>query len=82
MDEAWFVYLLECRDGSLYTGVTNNVEHRMRTHATGKGSKYVARKGFSRLLHAKICTNKSEACKSEYQIKQLPRNDKLLWFKE
>ena len=81
-DKPWFVYILECRDGSLYTGVTNDVKKRMHAHAHGKGSKYVSRKGFSRLLHALPCKSKSEACKFEYEIKQLPRNDKLTWFRE
>lgn len=77
----WFVYLLECKDGSFYTGVTNDLDKRMKTHATGKGSKYVYRKGFKQLLASKPCIDKSEACKFEYQIKQLPRNEKLGWFK-
>ncbi|MFH1451588.1 MAG: GIY-YIG nuclease family protein [archaeon] len=76
----WFVYILECRDGSFYTGVTNDLEKRMETHAKGKGSKYVQQKGFKKLLRAKECESKSDAQKCEYQIKQLPRNDKLDWF--
>jgi len=77
----WFVYLLECGDGTFYTGVTNDVDKRMKDHAEGKGSKYVYRKGFKKLIAAKPCKDKSEACKAEYQIKKLPRNQKLDWFK-
>ena len=76
----WYVYLLECHDGSFYTGVTNNLDKRMKTHALGKGSKYVARKGFKQLLASKSCTSKSDACKCEYAIKQLPQNQKTEWF--
>jgi len=76
----WFVYILECGDGSYYTGVTNDIDVRMRAHAGGKGSKYVYKKGFRRLLKAKQCKNKSDACKCEYAIKKLPRNEKLDWF--
>jgi putative endonuclease len=76
----WHVYILECRDGSFYTGVTNNIDRRMKAHARGKGSKYVARKGFGRLLRTKPCKDKSEACKREYSIKQLPRSEKLRAF--
>lgn len=79
---AWFVYLLECLDGSYYTGVTNNIEERMSKHEKGSGSKYVKSKGFKKLLCFKKCENKSEACKHEYDIKQLPKYEKLRWFKE
>ena len=80
MEQKWFVYLLECQDGSFYTGVTNDVEARMKAHATGKGSKYVYKKGFKELLRTKECKDKSEACKCEYEIKQLSRKEKIGWF--
>jgi len=76
----WFVYILECHNDSLYTGITNDLEKRMLTHKSGKGSKYVRAKGFKKLLHAISTTNKSEAAKMEYQIKQLERNDKITFF--
>ena len=76
----WYVYILECGDGSFYTGVTNDVDARMEAHAIGKGSKYVYQKGFKKLLRVKLCKNKSDACKCEYIIKKLPRNQKLDWF--
>ena len=81
MKKQWFVYILECEDGSFYTGVTNDVDSRMKAHAEGKGSKYVSQKGFKKLLLAKQCKDKSDACKCEYEIKQLPRNKKLNWFR-
>lgn len=77
----WEVYLLRCLDGSLYTGVSNDVSLRMNAHASGKGSKYVRAKGFSKLLARKICLNKSDALKMEYYVKQLPRDEKIKWFK-
>jgi len=80
VDKKWCVYLLECQDGSFYTGITNDVDARMNAHAIGKGSKYVYRKGFLQLLRVQECKDKSEACKCEYAIKQLPRNEKLNWF--
>jgi len=52
----------------------------MEAHATGKGSKYVYKKGFKQLLRFQECKDKSDACKCEYAIKQLPRNQKLGWF--
>jgi putative endonuclease len=80
MEKKWFVYILECIDGSYYTGITNDINARMETHAIGKGSKYVYRKGFKQLLKIQQCEDKSEACKCEYKIKQLPKNKKLAWF--
>ncbi len=80
MEKQWCVYILECQDGSFYTGVTNDVDARMKVHASGKGSKCVARKGFKKLLRVKTCNDKSDACKCEYAIKQLHRSQKLDWF--
>jgi len=80
MKKKWYVYILECGDGSFYTGVTNNIDARIKAHVEGKGSKYVYNKGFKKLLRTKQCKDKSEACKCEYVIKQLPRNKKLSWF--
>ena len=79
-EKPWFVYILECQDGSFYTGVTNDIDKRMDSHAKGKGSKYVARKGFKQLRGQKLCENKSEACKEEYRIKQLEKTEKLREF--
>jgi len=67
----WYVYILQCKNDTLYTGVTNDLSKRMQTHAKGKGSKYVKAKGFKQLLLFKKCKNKSIAHKGEYQIKQL-----------
>jgi len=81
-NKRWHVYLLECKDGSFYTGVTNDLDKRMKTHAQGKGSKYVKAKGFKKLLRSKQCESKSESQKAEYQIKQLQKYDKLDWFNQ
>jgi len=80
MVKQWCVYLLECGDGSFYTGVTNDVDSRMNLHINGKGSKYVYKKGFKQLLRVKPCKDKSDACKCEYVIKKLSRSEKLGWF--
>jgi len=80
LENNWFVYILECKDGSFYTGISNNLDKRMAVHSSGKGSKYVKNKGFKQLLAFKACANRSEASKFEYEIKQLPRNEKLNWF--
>jgi putative endonuclease len=79
-EKPWFVYILECQDGSFYTGVTNDLDKRMKTHAEGKGSKYVRNKRFKKLLRTKQCLSKSDAQKAECHIKTLYKYDKLDWF--
>jgi putative endonuclease len=79
-NKAWYVYILECYDESFYTGITNDIDKRMATHKSGKGSKYVRAKKFKQILHAISVSDKSEAAKIEYQIKQLERNDKITFF--
>lgn len=80
MEKSWFVYILECQDGSFYTGVTNDLDERMKIQAEGKGSKYVRHKKFKKLLRAKECSDRSDAQKAECQIKKLNKWDKLDWF--
>jgi len=82
MEKIWHVYILECQDGTFYVGVTNDLDKRMKLHAEGKGSRYVYKKGFRKLLQAKPCLDKSYACKCEYEIKRLPRREKLGWFEK
>lgn len=80
VEKNWCVYILECIDGSYYTGITNYLVKRMKVHESGKGSKYVKSRGFKCLLASIKCKDKSEASKMEYQIKKLPRNEKLKFF--
>ena len=77
---SWYVYILECKDESLYTGITNDVEKRMEAHRKGVGSKYVRSKGFGRLLYSISVADKSSALKMEYKVKQMERNDKISYF--
>ena len=76
----WYVYILECKDESLYTGITNDLDKRMAAHKSGKGSKYVKWKGFGRLLHSIEVKDRGEAAKLEYEIKKLERNEKITFF--
>ena len=79
--KSWCVYLLKCRDGSLYTGITNDLENRLASHNAGLGAKYTRGRTPVKLLEFKYVENQSEALKLEYQIKQLPRLKKRLLFK-
>jgi putative endonuclease len=79
----WFVHLLECLNGKIYTGITTNVEARFNKHLTGKGAKFTKMNPPSHIMTTKQCENRSEAIKLEYQIKQLPPVKKralgLIW---
>lgn len=71
------VYILQCGDGTLYTGWTNCIEKRFIAHQLGKGSKYTRSRLPVRLVYVEPCENKQMAMRREYQIKQLTRAEKL-----
>lgn len=73
-----YTYIVECGDGTLYTGWTNHLEERMKSHNEGKGAKYTRSRLPVRLVYYEVFSNKQEAMKREYAIKQLTRKDKLL----
>ena len=68
---AWVVYLIECQDGSIYTGIAVDVEARYAAHESGKGARYTRSHPPRRLLAALECADRSAASKAEYQIKRL-----------
>lgn len=72
----WFLYLIECEDGSIYTGITVDVDKRYALHSAGKGAKYTRSHPPKRLLKVFEFANRSEASKAEWVIKQLSANDK------
>ena len=72
----WFVYLLECADGSIYTGVAVDVDKRYAAHVAGKGARYTRSHPPRRLLARFEHPDRSAALKAEYAIKQLSPNDK------
>ena len=72
----WLVYLLRCSDGSLYTGITNDLPQRLKTHASGKASKYTRSRLPVRLAYSESQRSKSAALKREAAIKRLRRAEK------
>jgi putative endonuclease len=74
---AWYVYVLECGDGSFYTGVACDVSRRVSMHNQGKGAKYTRGRGPVRMLASSRALEKSAAFKLEARIKVLPRGKKL-----
>ncbi len=74
---AAFVYMLRCRDGSLYTGWTNDLEHRLAMHSSGRGAKYTRGRGPLELVYSEELPDKEAALRRECAIKKLRREQKL-----
>lgn len=75
-ETAFSVYILECDDGSLYTGMTNDVIARFNVHKAGKGGRYTRSHGVKRLAYSESGLTRSEALKREAAIKQLSKAKK------
>ena len=73
---SWYVYMLRCRDGSLYTGYTDDVTRRIAVHSSGKGAKYTRSRLPVTLVYQEECADKSAALKREHAIKQLSKLQK------
>ena len=76
MEKQWVVYMLECKDGSLYTGITDRLQHRLEAHRTGQGAKYTKGRGPLKLRYLEDCADHSAALKREAAIKKLTKNKK------
>ena len=76
-NENWYVYILLCRDGTLYTGITNDIKKRMLAHEKGKGAKYTKGRGPFKLVYENTFNNQSTAMKEENRIKKLSKVQKL-----
>lgn len=75
---SYFVYILECSDGSLYTGIAKDVQKRLDEHNTSdRGAKYTKARRPVKLLYKESSLNRSSASKREYEIKKLSRAKKL-----
>jgi putative endonuclease len=75
--DKWCVYILECKDKTLYTGITNNLAERLDKHNKGKASKYTRGRIPVTLQYQEDHPDKPSALQREYQLKQLPRITKL-----
>ena len=73
----YFVYMLRCRDGSLYTGWTNDLEKRLKAHNSGVASKYTRARLPAELVYSEECESKEAAMSREWHIKRLSREEKL-----
>lgn len=72
----WHVYILRCGDGTLYTGIANDVERRLAAHRAGKGAKYTRGRGPLELVYTEQAADKSAALRREIEIKRLTKQEK------
>ena len=73
----WYVYIVQCSDGTLYTGITTDVNRRLNEHNSGKGAKYTRSRVPVTLMAVTEAGTRSEASKEEYFIKQLSKEEKI-----
>ena len=72
----WHVYIIECKDGKLYTGITNNLERRIKAHNSGNGGKFTKYRAPVKLLYTENYPSRPHALRREAQIKRLERTEK------
>ena len=77
----WYVYVLECKDSRLYTGITNNLERRFDEHIGGKGGCFTKSFGAEKMVYSEPCSDKPSALKREAQIKGWTRRKKMALIK-
>ena len=78
MEKKWTLYILQCKDGTLYTGITDDLERRLAQHRAGKGAKYTRGRAPLTLVYQESCENHSHALRREIEIKRLSRPEKLI----
>lgn len=79
-ERPWYLYLIECRDGSYYAGITNDLEARYRAHIEGKGARYTRSHPPQQLLGARAFPDRAAAARAEWAIKQLPKGKKIAFL--
>lgn len=82
MEQIWYLYILRCKDGTLYTGITTDVDKRLEAHRSGKGAKYTRGRAPLELVYQETCGAHSDALKRELEIKKLSRQEKQLLIGE
>ena len=78
LDKSYYVYIIRCADGTLYTGSTDDVQRRLEVHRSGKGAKYTRGRGPLELVYTEVCGSHSDALKRELEVKKLTRQEKEL----
>ena len=73
----WYLYILKCKNGNLYTGMTNNLKRRFKEHLSGRGGRYTSSFGVEKLLYSEELQTRSDALIRESQVKSWPKKRKL-----
>ena len=81
-ESGWWLYLLECGDGSWYAGISNDLQARLRAHAEGRGARYTRGRGPFTLLASSAYPDRASASRAEWRLKQLPRARKRAFFEQ
>ena len=79
---AWLLYVLKCRDNTLYTGITTDVSRRVEQHNSGSASHYTRSRIPVKLIFSEPCRGRSQALKKEYAMKQLSRKEKEEYIRD
>jgi putative endonuclease len=79
-EKAWCLYLLECRNGSYYAGITNDLDARYAAHVDGRGARYTRANPPLRLIGSRPFADRSAASRAEFEIKRLPRSLKIAFI--
>ncbi|NOT15391.1 MAG: GIY-YIG nuclease family protein [Methylotenera sp.] len=80
--DGWYLYLLECNNGSYYAGITNDLAARFATHLAGKGARYTRANPPVKIIASKAYVNRASASVAEAQLKKLPRHRKIAFFSD
>ena len=80
LPDGWCLYLLECRNGAFYAGITNRLHARYAAHVAGTGAKYTRANPPVRIVASRNYPDRSAASRAEAQLKRLPRAKKLAFF--
>lgn len=73
----WYVYIIQCKDETLYTGITTDVERRLQEHIVGEGARYTRAHKAEKVLYQETLSSRSEACCREIEIKRLNKKQKV-----
>lgn len=79
--EHWFLYILECSDGTLYTGITKDLERRLEQHNAGKASRYTRVRRPVNLVYNELCSTRTAALVRECEVKEMTRQKKFSLIK-
>ena len=77
MKQIWYVYILQCADGTLYTGITNDIDRRLKAHNAGTASKYTRVRRPVAMVYQEEIDTKGNALRRELQIKSMSRQHKI-----